>query len=648
MQAESSPAKAAPSKTWSTKSLLAEIDSPKDLRKLPREQLEDLAAEMRRVIVNQVATKGGHLASNLGSIELAIALHRVYNTPEDKLIWDVGHQAYPHKLLTGRYKKFHTIKQHGGLSGFLKRSESEYDVFGAGHASTSLAAAMGMAVGRSLEKKNNRVVAVIGDGAMTGGMAYEALNNAGVSKEKITIILNDNRMSIAPNVGGLHKYLTRILSNPTYNRLKDEVWQFTGKLPNVGEGLQKIVRKVDESVKHLVMPGGFFEDLGIRYFGPVDGHDLDGLLEVMNHLKDYNRPCLIHVVTEKGRGFDKAEKDSYKWHASAPFDIKSGEKKKAGGPPSLAQVFGQTLLEAAREDEKIIAITAAMPDGVSVDIMQKEIPERVYDVGIAEQYAVTFAAGLACEGLKPVVAIYSTFLQRAIDQVIHDVAIQNLNVKFVMSHGGLVGLDGPTHHGAMDLTYLRMVPGMVIMAPSDETELRNAFNTLLKYNKGPIAMRFPKGSAAQDYQPAPMKKWRVGIPKIIEEGEGLLILAVGSMLSNAKAAVEHLKLEGFNPTLVDVRFVKPLDEKTYAELFQKHQAVLTVEDNVVNGGYGSGVSELMTQLDMSPLPIKHIGIPDKFVTHGDIPKLQAALGLDDKGIVKAALQLMRVVQTNPL
>ena len=619
--------------------MLEKIQSPADLRGLSIPELKALAAEMRDVIVRQVASKGGHLASNLGTVELTLALHKVYNTPHDKLVWDTGHQAYPHKLVTGRYKDFHTLKQFGGLSGFLKRDESEYDTFGAGHASTSLSAALGMAAARTHLKKDFDVVAIIGDGSMTGGMVYEALNNAGETEEKITFILNDNKMSIAKNLGGFSKYLNRIISNPTYNKLKEEAWDFTGKLPR-GKDLQKIASKVDEGLKKFIMPGGFFEDLGVRYFGPVDGHNIEQLIDILEAVKKRPGPNLIHVVTTKGYGWDKSQADAIKWHASNPFDIETGAPKAAPPKtPSLTQVFGDALLEIARQDERVIAITGAMPDGCGVNIMQKEIPSRVYDVGIAEQYAVTFAAGLACEGMKPVVAIYSTFLQRAIDQVIHDVAIQELNVVFAIDRGGLVGLDGPTHHGAMDLSYLRMIPGMVIMAPSDEKELRNMLWTAYKHD-GPIALRYPRGNALAPDARAPFQAVPIGLPKVVEEGDDLLILAAGHMLAYARKAAELLAQDGIRPTVVDARFVKPLDREAYAGLFARHRAVLTVEDNVVSGGYGEGVAQLVSELGRFDLPVRHVGLPDEFVTHGDIPTLHKILGMDADGIRKHAAALM--------
>lgn len=627
--------------------MLENIHTPADLRGLSVEQLKALAAEIRQTIVKQVAAKGGHLASSLGAVELTLALHKVYETPKDKLIWDTGHQAYPHKLVTGRYKDFHTLKQFGGLSGFLKRDESEYDVFGAGHASTSLSAALGIAAARTHQGRDFDVVAVIGDGAMTGGMVYEALNNAGETEEKITFVLNDNKMSIAKNLGGISKYLNRIISNPTYNKLKDEVWDLTGRLPR-GKDLQKLASKVDEGLKKILLPGGFFEDLGIRYFGPVDGHNLEGLIEIFEAVKKRPGPNLVHVVTTKGYGWDKSEADAIKWHASNPFDIESGKPKAAPAKtPGYTQVFGDALLEIARQDKRVIAITGAMPEGCGVNIMAKEIPGRVYDVGIAEQYAVTFAAGMACEGMKPVVAIYSTFLQRAIDQIIHDVAIQELNVIFAIDRAGLVGLDGPTHHGAMDLSYLGMIPGMVIMAPSDEKELRNMLWTAVQYDDGPVAVRYPRGSASAPDEKLPFEKLPMGKPRILQEGEDLLILAIGNMTGYARKAVEMLAKDGVRPTLVDARFAKPLDRAVYADLLGRHRHILTIEDNVPMGGYGQAVALALTELGITDRNLRHISLPDEFVTHGEIPVLHKILGMDAEGIHKKALEMLGQTSLQP-
>jgi 1-deoxy-D-xylulose-5-phosphate synthase len=625
--------------------MLEKINSPADLKGLTIDQLKTLAGEMRDTIVRQVAAKGGHLASSLGTVDLTLALHYVYNTPVDKLVWDTGHQAYPHKLVTGRFKNFHTLKQFGGLSGFLKREESEYDAFGAGHATTSLSAALGMAAARSQLGKDYNVVGIIGDGSMTGGMAYEALNNAGEIDEKVVFILNDNKMSISKNVGAISKYLNRIITNPTYNKVKDELWDLAGKLPK-GKDLQKIVSRADQGLKRIFMAGGLFEDLGIRYFGPVDGHNLEDLIELLTAVKDLPGPNLIHVVTTKGYGWELSEQDAIKWHASNPFDIESGKLKAApAATPGLTKVFGEAITELAQKDKRIVGITGAMPEGCGLNIMAKALPSRVYDVGIAEEYAVTFAAGAACDGLKPVVAIYSTFLQRAFDQIVHDVAIQHLNVTFVLDRAGLVGLDGPTHHGAMDLSYLGMIPGMVILAPSDEKELRNLLHTALAYNDGPIAVRYPRGNASAPDEHLPFETLPIGIPKVVEEGSDLLILAVGPMLAYALKAAALLRAEGHHPTVVDVRTVKPLNREAYDALFARHRAVLTVEDNVLHGGYGTSVLLLLGELGRGGMPVRHVSLPDEFVTHGEVPVLHRIHGMDEAGIHKKAVELLNQIST---
>ena len=623
---------------------LPNIQSPKDFRKFNLTELKELAQEMREAILKQISSKGGHFASNLGTIELTIALHKVFNTPKDKLIWDVGHQAYPHKLITGRYQQFHTLKQPKGLSGFLKRSESEYDVFGAGHASTSLSAAMGFATATKYLNKKNKVVGIIGDGSLTGGMAYEALNNAGVSKANVIFVLNDNKMSIAPNVGAISKYLSNIITNPTYNKLKNEMWDFAEHLPK-GKEIQSVFSKLDSSVKKALLPGGLFEDLGVRYFGPVDGHNLKKLIDTFEQLKDHQGPCLIHIQTQKGQGWKLAEKDSYKWHAATPFNTQTGEKTAQNIGVSFGKVLGNTLVELAKKDKRIIGITAAMPDGTCLDAMQKHYPKRVFDVGIAEAHGVTFAGGLACEGLKPVVAIYSTFLQRAFDQIVHDIALQKLNVIFAISHGGLVGLDGPTHHGALDISYLRIIPNLVVMAPSSEVELRSLFYTALMYDKGPVAIRYPKSNVPGSDLNSPFEDFKIGVPKIVEKTttkktKDILILAVGHMLSYAKQAVSELKKHKISYSIVDVRFIKPIDKIAYKKMLSSHQAVITLEDNVVKGGYGSSVLEFMAENQLS-LPFVMLGLPDSFVTHGNISDLHLELGIDSKGLVKQALKIKK-------
>lgn len=622
--------------------LLENIESPKDLKNLSPEQLGQVCQEIRETIVKQVASKGGHLASNLGCVELTVALHLEYNAPDDKIIWDVGHQAYPHKLLTGRYKQFHTLKQYQGISGFLKRTESEYDVFGAGHASTSLSAALGFAVARTKLGKDNHVVAIIGDGSLTGGMALEALNNAGVSNENVLYILNDNKMSIAPNVGALHKYLNHVLAHPTYNKLKTEVWNMTGKFPEgLGKNIRALAKKVDEGVKRSILPGSLFEDMGLQFYGPINGHDLLELRRMLRHLKTIQGPCLLHILTEKGHGFELAEQDSYKWHASTPFDPASGKRKAPENPvPTYAAMCGQILTDLGKKDPKIIAITAAMPDGTGLNIMEKELPGQVFDVGIAEQHAVTFAAGLACEGMKPVACIYSSFLQRAIDQVIHDVAIQKLNVTFLLSHSGLVGVDGPTHHGSMDITYLRMIPNMVIMSPANATELRNMIHTAYQYKDGPFTIRFSKGDALQYPPDEKIETYTFGVPQVVQTGEQVLFISVGNMLENAKQAIQILNKDGICPTLINARSIKPLDQAIYAELFQKHSFIVTLEDNVIAGGFGSAISELLNELGIYGKGILQIGLPDKFVTHGDVSVLQKLCGMDAESIATKVKNLM--------
>ena len=475
---------------------LKNIKSPQDIKHCSVEELYNLASQIRETIIGQVAKHGGHLASSLGVVELTLALHYVFNAPDDKIVWDVGHQAYVHKLLTGRFDRFETLRQQGGISGFLKRNESEYDCYGAGHATTSISAALGFAVARDHFKHKNSVVAVIGDGSMTGGMAFEALNNAGVSKQNMTIILNDNRMSIAPNVGGFSKYLNRVISDPVYNKMRSDLDRLMKRVPGIlGSRFRDLFLQVESAAKNAVKPGAFFEDMGIRYFGPIDGHDINELIMILERVKSQPGPCIVHVLTEKGRGLDAAEKNPSKFHGTGPFDPESGLPLAPGKPnPSLTSVFGKTLLELAKKDNRIMGITAAMPTGCGLDIVAKELPDRVIDVGIAEEHAVTFAAGLACDGVVPVVAIYSSFMQRAYDQIMHDVALQNLHVVFVLDRAGLVGADGPTHHGAFDLSFLRTVPGMTVLAPSNENELRDMITASIDM-EGAVAIRYPRGTA---------------------------------------------------------------------------------------------------------------------------------------------------------
>lgn len=618
---------------------LKDIKSPKDIKGCSVPELNDLALQIREKIISQVAAHGGHLASSLGVVELTLAMHYVFNAPEDILIWDVGHQAYVHKLLTGRFDRFDTLRQQGGLSGFPKRSESPYDAFGVGHASTSISAALGFAVARDKLHKHNNVVAVIGDGSMTGGMAFEALNNAGLSKQNMTIILNDNKMSIAPNVGGFPKYLNRLISDPKYNKLRTDIDRVMQKIPGIiGRHFRTLLQSVEKAVKNAIRPGQFFEDLGIRYFGPIDGHDLNELISILERVKSIPGPCLIQVMTEKGHGMKFAETNPSKWHASVPFDPKSGMPlSQKASQPSLTNVFGNTILELAKKNEKIVGITGAMPTGCGLDIMAKEIPDRVIDVGIAEEHAVTFAAGLACGGLTPVVAIYSSFLQRAYDQIIHDVALQNLHVVFILDRAGLVGADGPTHHGSLDLTYLRSIPGMTIMAPSDENELRDMVTAAIDMD-GPVAIRFPRASALsaelrQETLPVPFGKFQIK-----RQGKDILLLGVGFMLHELEKTAKILLEHGFNPTLVDAKFVKPLDKEDYRNLFNTHRTIVTLEDNTVVGGYGSEIAELLADLDFEDHRLFRFGLPDAFVEHGKIPDLYRMLGIDGTSIANKLLK----------
>ncbi len=621
--------------------LLKEIHSPKDIKGCTVEELNELAKQVREKIISQIAKHGGHLASSLGVVELTIALHYIYNTPEDILVWDVGHQAYVHKLLTGRYDQFETLRQQGGLSGFLKRTESPYDAFGAGHASTSISAALGFAVARNHLKKNHNVVAIIGDGSMTGGMAFEALNNAGISKENMTIILNDNKMSISPNVGGFSKYLNRIISDPVYNKMRVDIDKLMSRLPGVlGSRFRDLFLATENAAKSALKPGRFFEDLGVRYFGPIDGHDLNELIQILDRVKNFPGPCIIHVLTEKGRGLSLAEKNPSKWHASVPFDPESGlPLNKSNANKSLTSIFGETLLDLVKKDNRILCITGAMASGCGLNIVEQELPDRVIDVGIAEEHAVTFAAGLACNGVIPVVAIYSSFMQRAYDQMIHDVALQNLHVVFILDRAGLVGADGPTHHGSFDLSFLRTIPKMIIMAPSDENELRDMVTASIDM-PGPVAIRYPRGNALACELSTEVKTIPIGKPIVIESGSDILLLGAGFMLQELKKTASILRTQGKNPTLVDARFIKPLDENAYEELLKTHSVVVTLEDNTLIGGYGSAIAELMSDKGYTSHKLLRFGLPDDFVEHGNVNDLYKQLKIDGESVAQKLMEIL--------
>ena len=617
------------------------INSPADLKKLDLTELKVLVDEIRDYLVDTISKIGGHLGASLGVTELTVALHYVFDTPTDKIIWDVGHQGYIHKIITGRREQLKTIRQKGGISGFLKRSESEYDAFGAGHASTSLSAALGIAAARDFQNKKFKVVGVIGDGSMTGGMAYEAMNNIGLLKKDIIVVLNDNKMSIAPNVWALHNYFNEFLANPSYNKFRNYVWDATGRLDKkIGDRVRSLASKLEGSIKGIVTPGMLFEALGFRYFGPVNGHNIVNVIRIFEEVKDLGGPILIHVITEKGKGYEPAKTHYQKFHASTPWDKLTGlTPKKAGGPPSYTKVFGEAMVEICKENEKVVGITAAMPDGTGLDILQKAIPAKFFDVGIAEQHAVTFAAGLATEGYTPVVAIYSSFLQRAFDQIVHDVAIQNLPVIFVMDRAGLVGADGPTHHGSLDLSYFRCIQTSVIMSPKDENELRNMLYTATYYKKGPIAIRYPRGNGF-GLEKKPFERIEIGKGEIVEKGNDAAILAIGNMVDMAEKARKILADENIDVEVVNMRFVKPLDGELLKDVFARHKKVLTIEDNIIIGGFGSAVLEFMNQNNIRDAEVLIHGLPDRFVDHGTPDELYEELKMDGKGIASVIKEFL--------
>ncbi|MFA6598165.1 MAG: 1-deoxy-D-xylulose-5-phosphate synthase [Ignavibacteriaceae bacterium] len=618
----------------STYNILDKINSPADIRNLDITELKELCSDIRQYMVDVISEIGGHFGGGLGTVELTVALHRVFNTPKDLIVWDTGHQAYPHKIVTGRKEELKKIRQFGGISGFLKRTESEYDTFGAGHASTSISAALGMAVAQRNAVNAKKVIAVIGDGAMTGGMAYEAMNNSGVLKSDLIVVLNDNQMSIAPNVWQISNYFTEIISHPEYNRFKGQVWDLTGKLDNFGDRLRKIAVRLESGIKAVITPGMLFEALGFRYFGPVNGHNVKQLVKLFEQVKDYNGPILIHAITEKGKGYKPAESDVQHLHAATPFDKQTGKALKGSSSvPSYTKIFGEALTQLVENNSKIVGITAAMPDGTGLDILREKFSQNYFDVGIAEEHAVTFAAGLATQGIIPVVAIYSTFLQRAFDHIIHDVALQHLHVVFVLDRAGLVGADGPTHHGTFDLTYLRLIPHMIVMAPKDEAELRNMLYTATEYANGPVAIRYPRGSAigvnlSESFEPIP-----IGKGERVRSGKDVAFLAVGSMVQFASKAASDLAKEGIEVEVINMRFIKPLDENLLDEVASQNKKIITLEENTIVGGFGSGVLEYFSQKNYKN-DILRIGLPDDFVEHGTQAELYKMLEIDVEGIIK--------------
>ncbi len=616
--------------------LLDNINSPADLKKLSLEDLRDLAEEIRKKIVETTSKTGGHLAPSLGTVELAIALHYVFDTPLDKIIWDVGHQAYAHKLITGRRDRFHTLRTYGGISGFPKRSESPYDTFDTGHSSTSISAGLGISTAMELKGEKHKVISVIGDGSMTAGMAFEGLNQAGHTEKDLIVVLNDNAMSIAPNVGAFSSFISRKMTGKRFVNLKRDLENFIKTLPGVGENILNFVRKSEDSFITFFTPGMMFEAFKFKYVGPIDGHRLDRLIETFNNTTHLEGPILVHVLTVKGKGYEFAEKDPAHFHGVGSFEIPTGfpPKGRPEVPPSYTKVFGDTMVDLAGENPKLFAITAAMPEGTGLTEFARIFPERFLDVGIAEQHAVTFAAGLATEDFRPVVTIYSTFLQRAFDQIVHDVCLQNLPVIFAIDRGGLVGEDGPTHHGQFDITYLRSLPNMVLMAPKDENELRNMLYTALRH-EGPIAIRYPRGNGVgvpldSEYQLIPIAE-----AEVLREGKDLVIFALGSMVYPSLDAAEMLAGEGLNAGVVNCRFAKPLDRKLL-EIASACGRVLVVEENTRNGGFGSAILELFNDEGLDNVRVSRMGLPDKFVEQGSPAELKKKYGLDSSGIFKEA------------
>lgn len=627
--------------------LLQTINSPEDLKKLPREKLHQVCDELRQYIIDVVSVHGGHFGASLGVVELTTALHYVYHTPYDQLVWDVGHQAYGHKILTGRRDNFSTNRKYNGLSGFPKRSESEYDTFGVGHSSTSISAALGMAIAAKYKgEKDRKVVAIIGDGAMTAGLAFEGMNHAGVSDTDILIILNDNHIGIDPNVGALKEYLTDITTSPAYNKVKDEIWKLLGKLPVGTHFTRGMAHKLAEGMKGIVSSSSnLFAALKLRYFGPIDGHNINKLVDTLKDLRGIAGPKILHIITTKGKGYAPAEKDQTKWHATGKFDKITGEIYKKNydlpQPPKYQDVFGHTIIELAEKNEKIFGITPAMASGCSLKFMMEKMPDRAFDVGIAEQHAVTLSAGMATQGMKVFCNIYSTFMQRAYDQVIHDVAIQNLPVIFCLDRAGLVGDDGPTHHGAYDIAYMRCVPNMIVSAPMNESELRNLMYTAqLDSTKNPFVIRYPRGEGVMPVWKTEMKEIKIGTGRKIKDGEDIAILSLGHPGNFAAAAIRDLKNDGLNPAHYDMRFAKPLDEELLHDVFSKFTKLITVEDGTVKGGFGSAILEFMNEHNYHA-EIKILGIPDHVIEHGTLKELHHECHYDAEAIKAAVLEMMR-------
>jgi 1-deoxy-D-xylulose-5-phosphate synthase len=620
--------------------LLSQIDSPDDLRKMRLMDLPPLAEEIREEIIRTVSKVGGHLASNLGVVELTLALHYVFDTPRDRLVWDVGHQTYAHKLITGRRQNFETLRQCGGICGFPRREESSYDAFGTGHSGTSISAALGMAQARCLKGESYKVIAVIGDGSMTAGLAFEGLNQAGAMDKDLIVVLNDNELSISPNVGALSSYLNRLMTGQLATRFRDEIKSFLKRLPAIGDPAVKWVRYAEEAFKGFFLPGLLFEELGFKYVGPLPGHKIDDLVETLRNVRQLRGPILVHVITSKGKGYSPAEKDPVTFHGVGPFHPESGEIiKPKGGCLSYTEVFGQTMVKLGRENPCLIGITAAMPQGTGLDAFAAEFPDRFFDVGIAEQHGITFAAGLAAEGFIPVVAIYSTFMQRAYDQILHDVCLQKLPVVLALDRGGIVGADGPTHHGLFDFSYLRHIPNLVVMAPKDENELQHMLKTAARCGQ-PVSLRYPRGNGWGEVLDSELKELPIGKAEVLERGKDMAILAIGSTVRPALRAASMLRARSITVTVVNARFVKPLDGDLIASLAEETKCFLTVEENALQAGFGSAVLELLEEKHLTGITCKRLGIPDTFVEHGSQEILRHKYGIDAEGIFQAALTLL--------
>lgn len=620
--------------------ILDTICQPQDLKHLSLPQLEMLAVEIRELLVQTISQTGGHLAPNLGVVELTLALHKVYNSPKDKFVWDVGHQCYIHKILTGRKADFCHIRTYGGISGFPKRSESEHDVYGTGHSSTSISAALGLAFARDMKKEKHSVIAVIGDGSLTGGMAYEALNNAGNSKTSLTVILNDNEMSISKNVGAMSEYLAQVRATPVYTKVKRDVESLLRSIPSIGDRLANTVERVKDSLKYLVVPGMLFEELGFTYMGPIDGHNLNSVIEVLQQSQKITGPVLIHVITRKGKGYLPAERSPDKFHGVGSFCIETGEVKSTGGAKSYTSVFGDTLLQLAEIQPEIVAITAAMPDGTGLKKFAAKFPKRFFDVGIAEQHAITMAGGMATQGLKPVVAIYSTFFQRGYDQIVHDLCLQKLPVVLAVDRAGLVGEDGPTHHGVFDLSFMRHIPNLVMMAPKDENELRHMIKTACDY-PGPVAIRYPRGSGLGVSLAGPLHALEIGCSEELKIGQDITFLAIGTMVQPCMEAAELLAKQGIRAGVVNMRFIKPLDGKMIRKASREVGLLVTVEENILAGGFGSAVLEYINQQQLNWVKVLRLGLPDRFVEQGARSILLQKYQLDSSGI---ATQVQKYLQ----